>query len=66
MPIPKLDRGEAEKDFMSKCMTDNSMQKDFPNQNQRVAVCMSQLKRKKSEASGLDWEDVAAESFIVY
>jgi hypothetical protein len=42
------------------------MQKDFPNQNQRVAICMSQLKRKKSEASGLDWEDVAAEPFIVY
>ncbi len=66
MPIPKPEGGEPEKDFMSKCMSDDDMQKTFPNPKQRVAVCMNQIKQKKSEASGLDWDDVANESFLIY
>lgn len=41
MPIPSKKEGEAPKDFMSRCMGDPVMNKEYPNQSQRSAVCMS-------------------------
>jgi hypothetical protein len=41
MPLPKRGEKETREQFMSRCMSDETVQKDFPNQDQRVAVCMS-------------------------
>jgi len=39
MPIPKPKGSEIEQEFMSRCMADDKMNNEFPQQEQRVAVC---------------------------
>jgi hypothetical protein len=36
--------GESEDEFISRCMGDSQMLKEFPDQEQRAAVCYSQWK----------------------
>jgi hypothetical protein len=43
MPLPKPDPGENESDFISRCMGDNTMITDFPDETQRAAVCYRQF-----------------------
>jgi hypothetical protein len=66
MPIPKPKKGQDEQEFMSRCMGDEMMKKDFPDQKQRVAVCLTQVRRKKATGSELDWEDCADEPYTIY
>lgn len=49
MPIPKPKSGETESDFMSRCMSNGSLQSEFPDQDQRVAVCLDSFRSKKEE-----------------
>lgn len=51
MPLPKPSKGESKNDFIQKCMSNNHIQNDFDKQDQKVAVCMSLWKKKKSKAS---------------
>jgi len=44
MPIPKPKSGETKDAFISRCMSDAVMKKEFPEREQRLAVCSSQLK----------------------
>ena len=39
LPTPS---GESEDEFISRCMGDDQMNKEFPDQDQRYAVCISQ------------------------
>ena len=41
MPIPTPKPGEEKNDFISRCMGSDVMQKEFPDQKQRSAVCYS-------------------------
>lgn len=41
MPIPKPTAGESEQDFMGRCMDSDTMQAEYPTNDQRVAVCLS-------------------------
>jgi hypothetical protein len=45
MPIPNPKKSEKEGDFVSRCMGDETMNKEFPDQKQRAAVCYSQFKK---------------------
>lgn len=47
MPTPK--DGQSQDDFISSCMSSESMMKEFPEQKQRQAVCFSQWKKGKKE-----------------
>ena len=38
MPIPKPHSGEEKDKFISRCMSDNTMKKEYPDQKQRTAV----------------------------
>ena len=49
MPIPKPNKGESKNDFISRCMGDNTMKKEFPRQEQRMAVCNSEWKKSKED-----------------
>jgi len=40
MPIPSPQKNEKVKDFISRCMSDSAMTKDYEN-NQRYAICQS-------------------------
>ena len=66
MPLPKPNKNEKQSEFVSKCMGDEMMNKDFPDQKQRAAVCYSQFKKKAKASESLVWEDSADESFIIY
>ena len=46
MPIPKPTPEESLAEFMSRCMGDPLMEKEYPNDRQRVAVCARQWKEK--------------------
>ena len=54
MPLPKPKTGEAESDFMSRCVSNDSMQSEFPDQDQRVAVCLDSFRTKKEEQEMYD------------
>lgn len=41
MPMPKPNKGENEKDFVSRFMGDAVMVKDYPDEKQRAAVAYS-------------------------
>ena len=47
MPIPSP-KGEPKKNFLSKCMADSVMVKEFPDEKQRYAVCQSKWKKSES------------------
>jgi hypothetical protein len=44
MPIPKRRKDEDRTDFLSRCMGDPVMNKDYEDNGQRYAVCISSLK----------------------
>lgn len=54
MPIPSATKGETQDKFMNRCMSSEVMKKEFPEQKQRVAVCMNKWREhsggKKPEA----------------
>jgi hypothetical protein len=44
MPIPKPNKDESKKDFLSRCMGNDTMVKDYENSSQRYAICIGQTK----------------------
>ena len=54
MPLIKPNNTESQNEFISRCMGDEVIQKDFKDQKQRLAVCFSQWKTKddKEESKG--------------
>jgi hypothetical protein len=68
MPIPKKEPNEDKKKFVARCMSNETMKKEYPDSAQRVAICMSQMREKtKSDlihdvelyllASNCAWDD---------
>ena len=45
MPIPTKKQDEDTKKFISRCMGDAVMKKEYPDSEQRQAVCYSQMKK---------------------
>ena len=52
MPLPKRNKDEEAKNFVNRCMSSDVMKEEYPSQQQRVAVCISQS-RAASIAEGL-------------
>lgn len=46
MPIPKPRKNEKESEYISRCMSDEVMKKEFPKQDQRSAVCYREWRNK--------------------
>ncbi len=53
MPLPTPKEGEEENDFISRCMSNNTMKEEFPDQEQRNAVCYRQYRKNKSNSKML-------------
>jgi hypothetical protein len=47
MPLPTPKPGESSTDFMDRCMTDPTMREEYPDEDQRAAVCHSRLEGDK-------------------
>lgn len=75
MPIPSKRKKEDKNKFMSRCMSDEVMKKEYPDNSQRVAICMSKAMEGLSmiEASDMEYyiktygytEDVTEDNFYV-
>ena len=50
MTLPTPNTGESEQDFISRCMGNDTMNEDFPGQEQRSAVCYKQWRGEKANA----------------
>lgn len=48
MPIPSKREDEDKQKFVSRCMSDEVMKKDYPDSQQRIAICLGQTKKSKS------------------
>jgi hypothetical protein len=46
MPLPTPKAKEDQKDFINRCVTDDTMLKEYPRKDQRLAVCYTQWKNK--------------------
>lgn len=46
MPIPKPEKGEKEDAFISRCMGDETMKTEYPDRDQRLAVCYDSWREK--------------------
>lgn len=46
MPIPKRKPNEDNQKFVSRCMSNETMKKEYPDSKQRVAICLGQTKTK--------------------
>ena len=42
MPIPVPNLKETRQEFTNRCMSDEAMNKEYPRQDQRLAVCYLQ------------------------
>jgi hypothetical protein len=47
MPIPKPKTGEDRKDYIQRCMANPIMKSEYPDQEQRLAVCYKTFINKK-------------------
>lgn len=47
MPIPKPKKGEPSKEFISRCMASDVMNKEYPKKDQRAAVCYDSLRKSR-------------------
>lgn len=47
MPIPKPKAGESQDDFVSRCMENDTMKEEYPDKDQRLAICHSQWEKKE-------------------
>lgn len=62
-PLPTPNEGESQDDFMERCMGSDAIQ-EFDDQDQRVAVCMSQWREKhggEKPEGQVDWEKLFEE-----
>lgn len=59
MPLPKPNKDEARKDFTNRCMGDSIMNKEYPNQDQRFAICNSLWAKKTTAKLSEILEDMA-------
>lgn len=54
MPLPSPRGKEEKQSFIKRCMGDETMKEEFPENKQRVAVCYSQWRKAKNESSFKD------------
>ena len=60
MPLPVPSKKENKDEFISRCMADDLMNREYANQKQRYAVCQSQWERKnmKNFKGFNDWIEI--------
>jgi hypothetical protein len=67
MPIPSRKQNEDKQAFVQRCMSNDTMKKEYPESKQRVAVCLGQTRKDKASlieyvhdslmASNCSWDD---------
>ena len=57
MPLPKPKQNETETEFVSRCLDHPQSVADFPEENQRLAVCFNLYENKYQKKNFEDWAD---------
>jgi hypothetical protein len=67
MPIPERKQNEDKQKFVQRCMSNDTMKKEYPDTQQRVAICLGQTRKGKSNlieevhdelfAKNCSWDD---------
>lgn len=65
MPLYKNKKNQGEKEFISSCMSDSTMTKEFKNNEQRLAVCYTQYKLSKKSKSDANWKSQSNEDYTL-
>lgn len=50
MPIPNPKDGEKEEEYISRCMSNDTMKEEYKEKKQRLAVSYSQFRKKQKES----------------
>lgn len=50
MPLPKPTDEETREEFIERCMTDEISVEEFPDEDQRLAVCVTQFEDNRYKA----------------
>jgi hypothetical protein len=58
MPLPIPEKDESKESFISRCVSDEIMKKDFKDNKQRVAICFVQWKNKNKKMDSKDTEEL--------
>jgi hypothetical protein len=53
VPIPKPNQNEDKQKYVSRCMSNDVMKKEYPDAKQRVAICLSESGKNKQGKSSL-------------
>ncbi len=61
MPLPNPKNGQNKNDYISSCMADQAMNKEFPDNKQRAAVCYSKWREATAEIE-IDFSDQIIEA----
>ena len=56
MPIPSKRKDEDSKKFVSRCMSDTEMKKDYKDSQQRAAVCLQESRATAMEGADLAYQ----------
>lgn len=68
MPLPSPKDNEEKNEFISRCMSDEGMNKEFKNGKQKIAVCFSlyeKNKTSKAEGEALLWDEVKNDGYTL-
>jgi len=57
MPLPSPQKNQNRDDFISQCMSNEVMSKEFSDSKQRYAVCLSQWQQSKANVMEVDFTD---------
>jgi hypothetical protein len=63
MPIPERKPSEDKQKFVERCMSNETMKKEYPDTQQRVAVCLSQTRKSKSNLIEKVHDELFAENY---
>ncbi len=55
MPLPTPNTGESRSEFMTRCMDSETMKDEYPEPEQRSAVCRSQRERRDNAQARAGW-----------
>ena len=61
MPIPKPKDDEKEADFISRCMGNDTMQEDYPDNDQRLAICYDSWRAMEKSMNDIERKSVQIE-----
>ncbi|MEK6878285.1 MAG: hypothetical protein AABY22_01685 [Nanoarchaeota archaeon] len=61
MPLPKVHKNEDKEKFISRCASDPVMNREYPKDDQKIAICFSiwrDRNKQKSKGETVEWKDL--------